>query len=199
MCASSMLMKLQVKKVVVSRHCFKLRRLWSQGIGDHHWLSSSKLGHILSFSGCQKKGGYKEPATLRLPSSFECEARNALVPACHLKLDKKKSHGSLEKQPDLSLSNHEECTLLMSLSLKQTVPSSLMSLSPHLTKPVGEVSVPVKELLDQNKDGGEEEKMVTYAVRRSNPIPIPRDDQRRRRRDHPRRRDQSRHFGIEID
>uniref|UniRef100_A0A0D3CK98 Myb/SANT-like domain-containing protein n=1 Tax=Brassica oleracea var. oleracea TaxID=109376 RepID=A0A0D3CK98_BRAOL len=33
-------------------------------------------------------------------------------------------------------------------------------------KPVGEVSVPVKELLDQNKDGGEEEKTVTYAVSR---------------------------------
>uniref|UniRef100_M4ES78 C2 domain-containing protein n=1 Tax=Brassica campestris TaxID=3711 RepID=M4ES78_BRACM len=35
-------------------------------------------------------------------------------------------------------------------------------------KPVGEVSVPVKELLDQDKDGGEEEKTVTYAVRLPN-------------------------------
>lgn len=29
---------------------------WSQGIGYHHWLSSSKLDHILSFSG-QAWGG----------------------------------------------------------------------------------------------------------------------------------------------
>ena len=35
---------------------FKPRGQWSQGIGDHHWLSSSKLDHILSFSG-QAWGG----------------------------------------------------------------------------------------------------------------------------------------------
>ncbi|KAJ4915050.1 soybean protein regulated by cold-2 [Raphanus sativus] len=35
-------------------------------------------------------------------------------------------------------------------------------------KPVGEVSVPVKELLDQNDGGGGEEKTVTYAVKLPN-------------------------------
>ncbi|KAF3515697.1 hypothetical protein DY000_02059224 [Brassica cretica] len=79
-CASSMLMKLQVKKAMVSRHSQCPSSYAREVLGAH---DKSLVVDQTLMAGCQKKGGDKEPATLRLPSSFECEARKAMVPACH--------------------------------------------------------------------------------------------------------------------
>lgn len=46
-------------------------------------MESGRGSNPLMMAGGQKKRGDKEPATWRVPSSFECEARKALVPACH--------------------------------------------------------------------------------------------------------------------
>ncbi|KAF2607480.1 hypothetical protein F2Q68_00043381 [Brassica cretica] len=54
---------------------------YSQVLGAHD--KSGRGSNPLMMAGCKKKGGDKEPATLRLSSSCECEARKALVPAYH--------------------------------------------------------------------------------------------------------------------
>ena len=62
----------------VFMHCL------NQVLGAHNG-ESGRGSNPLMMAGGQKKGGDKEPATWRVPSSFECEARKALVPDLPLK------------------------------------------------------------------------------------------------------------------
>ena len=54
----------------------------NQVLGAHNEESGRGSNPLMMARGL-KKGGDKEPATWRVPRSFECEARKVLVPACH--------------------------------------------------------------------------------------------------------------------